>query len=258
MQPQTISELISTLRANPYVLGLIEFGNDRHDDHYAVGDYDLFAVLSECFSSVTSLHFYVGHIPVDLNFITRAEFEELTARDHFRWAALRNGRVIYDPEGSIAPVLVRLQANHAARSPDQLSENTVARTRQWHRHILDKVRGRLETDPVVCRFILSTNMARLIANYFRVRQHTFDGEIQAMAYLQLHEPELFAKITALYTTDDLNEQVELTREISSYVLAPIGGLWQDDEVLAFGTETSSDLQVRAYELFRSLFSGLQQ
>ena len=242
MPPQMISELTSALRAHPSVLGLIEFGNDHHADHYALGDYDLFAVLSEYFSSVTSLHFYVGHIPVDLNFITRAELEHLTARDHFRRTALRNGRIIYDPQGFIIPALTRLQTDHAARNSDRLSENTVARTRQWHRHILDKVRGRLETDPVICRFILSTNMARLVANYFHVRQQPFDGEIQAMAYLRLHEPALFAKIAAFYTTCLL-------------YTSPSPRDRQDDEILAFGTETSSDLQAHGYELFHSLFGG---
>lgn len=149
MSPRTLSELIHALQHNSRVLGLIEFGNDHSNDHYTVGDYDLFAVLTAYPSTVTSLHFYVGRIPIDLNFITRADLEQLTVGNYFRWAALRDGRVIYDPYSVITPALMRLQTEHATRPASPLSENTMARTRHWHRHILDKVRGRLDTVQLV-------------------------------------------------------------------------------------------------------------
>lgn len=253
MPPHTVTELLHILQQHHGVLGLIEFGSDHRNDGYAIGDYDLFVVLTAYFSTVRSLHFSVGSTPVDLNFITQTDLDQLTARDYFRWAALRDGRVVYDPEGVTAPALHRLQHSHAPISAHRLSETTIARTRHWHRHTLDKVHGRLETHPVACRFVLHTNMARLVVNYFHVRHQSFDGDIRALAYLEQHEPSLFAKLTAFYATADLHQQVALTREISAEILAPIGGIWQDNEIIAFGMEESSNMQAEGEQVFRTLF-----
>jgi hypothetical protein len=36
-------------------------------------------------------------------------------------------------------------------------------------------------------------------------------------------------------------------------LAPVGGMWRNDEVLAFGDENSENLQEQGYEVFCKLF-----
>jgi hypothetical protein len=253
MMPQTISEMIALLQHHSLVLGLIEFGSDHQREHYAVGDYDLFVVLMHNDPVVRSLHFFVGSIPVDLNCITLDDLYHLTSTDDFRWIALLDGRILYDPAGVVAQAFAQVRHRQHQAFRNRLSENTVAMTRHWHRHVLDKIKGRLDTMPVFCRFLLSTNISKLIINYFRVRNLVFKGEKHAMEYLQQHEPALFTMLAAFYHTEDIARQVELTYEISNYVLAPVGGMWRDNEIVAFGTEGSTDLQARGYDLFYALF-----
>ncbi len=250
---QTVDEMMSALRRHPGILGLVGFGSDHQVDDYSVGDCDLFVVLKHKESAVGSLHFYVGAIPVDLNLITLDEIRHLDTMDGFRWVALLDGRVLHDPTGKVTYELEVLRRRRQTISPKTLSEHAIARMRHGHKHVFDKIKGRLNTMPIFCRFLLSTDIYWLIETYFRVRHLTFKGEKDAIEYLRHHEPQILEAIAEFYATHDLERQVAIVYSISELVLAPVGGMWRNDEVLAFGDENSENLQEQGYEVFCKLF-----
>jgi hypothetical protein len=163
---QTIDEMMSALRRHPGILGLVGFGSDHQADGYSAGDCDLFVVLKHKESAVGSLHFYVGAIPVDLNLITLDEIRHLDRMAGFRWVALLDGRVLHDPTGKVTYELEKLRRRQST-SPQPLSEHAIARMRHGHKHVLDKIKGRLNTMPVFCRFLLSTDIYWLIETCFQ-------------------------------------------------------------------------------------------
>ena len=250
---QTIDEMMSALEHCPEVLGLVGYGSDHQADDYAMGDCDLFVVLDHKAPSVESLHFYVGDVPVDLNLMTLDEIRHLDVTDGFHLVALFDGRVLHDPIGKATLALEELRRRRQQFSPKELSAHAIAFTRHGHKHVFDKIKGRLDTMPVFCRFLLSTNIYWLIETYFRVRGIVFKGEKHAIEYLQRNEPEIFEAIAEFYTTQDLERQAEIAHAISEQVLAPVGGMWRKDEILAFGDENSENLQEQGYELFCKLF-----
>jgi hypothetical protein len=252
---QTIDEMISTLKHHPSVLGLIVYGSDHQADDYAIGDCDLFVVLDDKDPTVESLHFYVGSVPVDLNLVTLDEIRRLDVTDGFHLVALLDGKALHDPTGKITRTLEELRRRRQQSPPQALSAHAIAFTRHGHRHVFDKIRGRLDTKPVFCRFLLSTNIYWLVGTYFHVRGILFKGEKHAIEYLQHHEPEVYEAMVEFYATHDLERQVEITHAISKQVLAPVDGMWQNDEILAFGDGSSEELQERGHETFRKLFSG---
>jgi hypothetical protein len=167
--------------------------------------------------------------------------------------ALLDGEVLHDPTGKVTHEIEELQRRQQQSSPRELSEHIVAFTRHGHKHVFDKIKGRLDTMPVFCRFLLCTDIYWLIETYFQVRNLVFKGEKHAIEYLQRHEPEIFEAVAKFYATHDLERQVQITRAISEQVLAPVGGLWRDDEIIVFGDEDSVGLQERGYEVFCELF-----
>jgi hypothetical protein len=250
---QSIDEMIMTLTTNPEVLGLIEYGGDQSSENYLAGDVDLFVILKRRDTPVVSLHFYAGGIPVDLNLITLEEISRLEAGQTFQVSALLGGRILYDPTGELAGELTRLRQRRQQAAPETLSAQTIAFIRHGHKHIFDKIRGRLETMPVFCRFLLNANIYWLIQSYFRVRHLTYRGEKRAIVYLQDNEPEIYQALTDFYSVSDLEHQIRLAKWITERVLAPVGGMWRDDEVLAFGDDDSDDLQADGYAMFSKLF-----
>ena len=70
-------------------------------------------------------------------------------------------------------------------------------------HVLDKVRGRLHRDPVLCHFLLSSSVLWLLETYFRVRGIGYLGEVAALNWLQDNDEEAYAAVRAFYGTPDL-------------------------------------------------------
>ena len=248
---ESINEMIRVLESNLRVIGLIEYGSSVRGDTTEAGDYDLFVVLDERPFGVESLHFYVSRVPVDLNLITVSELKELEESDSFRIIALQNGTVLYDSNGLVRELLEKVR--RMGRTPPVLSDHSIAMMRHGHRHVFDKIENRYRSMPTFCRFLLGVNIYWLVESYLRVRGLDFKGGRRAFEYLQVHEPKLYDQITRFYAAVDIEEQVEISRSISETVLAPVGGMWQEGEVLSFGETDVGKLQELGLDMYNILF-----
>jgi hypothetical protein len=253
IRPESIEQMLARLTAHSAVLGLVAYGSDHAADGYTQGDFDLFVVLQEIDSAVESLHFYVAGTPVDLNLITLDRLRSLKREHGFAFFALQNGRVIFDRSGSLNYEIRKLRERAALKEPKELSQHESAFIRHGHRHVFDKLRNRLESMPLTSRHLLHSNIYWLVVNYFRVRGIPYPGEKQALEYLREFAPQVYARLQEFYAAENLEGQVEISRELSQRVLSPIGGLWRREEVLAFGNPDHDDLQRRGNALFRQLF-----
>ncbi len=258
----SLAQMRARLEAHPAVVGLIEYGSRTIAGPAALqprksSDYDLIVILTELCSPVTSLHFDVGTTPVDLSLLSLQALSNLAAGDSFAAHVIATGRLIYDRDGAVAIEQQRLAEQSRDATSTALCAHDVAFIRHGHRHLLDKVRGRLTTAPLLCRVLLNSNLYWLLENYFRVRQRTFPGIQGALLALQQHEPQLYQQIEAFHATDQLAEQVRLTQAMTALVLAPIGGMWRQGEVLAFGDVARQDLRQQGKELFAHLFGDFR-
>jgi hypothetical protein len=114
---QSIPEMIQILQANPYVLGLVEFGSNHSGSAFISGDYDLLVILARIEQNIRSLHFHAGQTPVDLNVRSISSLRQQHYLEGFD-AVFARGRVIYDPTGEVAQQLGRLaQRSQTDRRP---------------------------------------------------------------------------------------------------------------------------------------------
>ena len=252
---KTVDALLRRLETNPNVAGLIRYGTDHQKDGYRVGDYDLFVVVSGWQPPVESLHFSVGETPVDLNLITLEVLSGLAPALSFPQLALGDAVLLFDRTGQVRPALTRLQAALSQTRLEAPSAHAVAFMRHGHRHLLEKVRGRLESEPLLANFLLGVNPYWLLESYFRLRQLPFYGEKRALAYWRQHEPEIYGVLEAFYGTADLKERLRLTERLTELVLEPVGGAWQPGEVLAFGHNGGENdkLAEKGAAVYRKLF-----
>lgn len=229
---RTAQEFVARLAAQPAVAGIVRYGSRGVDAAVAAGegldpagDLDLFVLVDERPSELESIHFYLGEVPVDLSVRTwddverAARREPLTAIDY----TIAGGEILYDRDGTLAARLRALAVRLAGLLPP-LSEHDIASIRFGQRHSLDKVRGRLTSDPVLCRVLLESNVYWLLQHYFLVRWRRFPGEKGALRELAEREPALWCDIVRFDTVADLHERVALAESLNERVLAPIGGL----------------------------------
>lgn len=241
----SIRSLVETLRQHPQVVGLVEYGSAHYVNDFGAGDYDLFVIHDEIQTDVESLHFYVDDVPVDLNLRSLRYLASQNSLAGFE-SALLDGRIIYDRGGVVAERLEQL----SAKAPSPYTEHDIAFTRHGHRHVLDKIRGRLQNEPLLCRLLLNVNIHWLINSYFGVRGLPYQGEKHALAYLADNEPEIYALIDEFYKLP-VEEQIEQTERLTELMLSPVGGAWKTGELLAFG-EGVADLQSQGQLLYRLL------
>ncbi|MCU0653012.1 MAG: hypothetical protein MUD10_02025 [Candidatus Pacebacteria bacterium] len=250
IEMQTIEGMLIALKSNKNVLGLLEYGSSRQHDDFLTGDYDLFVILRTKDSDIESLHFYINGIPVDFNIKTLGEIKKLKFAEGFE-TALLGARIIHDPAGKVRQELQKLTRRHNKHKSAGITAHEIALTRHGHKHIFDKIKGRTEKAPLLCRLLLNANIYWLIETYFNVRNMQFMGEKLAVDFLEKNEPEIFRLINDFYSAEGLNEKEEISKRLTELILAPVGGSWNGDELLAFGDEKK--LQQKGEELFQKLF-----
>ena len=252
MKMQSIEEMLAILKSNPNTLGLVEYGSPHKSDNYETGDYDLYVILQDKAHNIESLHFYIKTIPVDLNVRSLQEIQGLEFVKSFE-TSLLDGRIIYDPTKKVSQELQKLKERQKTYYPKKFSEHSIAFARHGHKHVFNKIKGRLDTMPLLCRFLLNTNIYWLVETYFNVRNLPFRGEKHALNHLKENEPDIYQGIKDFYSATSLQQQVGISRRLTELVLRPVDGQWKDDEVLAFGDEETKDLQNKGKELFQELF-----
>lgn len=246
---ETVTELVDRLRDHPDVVGLIEYGGARAEEGVEEGDYDCCAVVDWPEAPVESIHFFVGGVPVDLNVRALPQLRDEDVQRDFD-ASVLSGHVAYDPTGIVARLRDELTLDERALPP---TPHDVARQRHTHRHTFDKIRGRLEDRPLLCRLRLNKSVVALVEQYFWFRERPWEGEKDALIHLEEHDPEVYELLQAYHGTLDLAEQFEYAERLAQVILEPIGGFWHEDELLAFCEDDDEDLQARGRLVYRKLF-----
>ena len=243
---KSIGQMVQALSDSPLVLGLIEYGSTSATNAEVIGDYDLIVVLNHEYPNVESLHFYVDGNPVDLNLRSLDEIRNLQCAAGFE-SVLLDGRVIFDPSGSVAQELHHLSERHRQSTPASLSAEGIAFIRHGTKHIFDKVEHRIHSNPTLCAFLLHQNVYWLIHNYLALRGLEFRGEPSTLDFLKQNEPETYGLVERFYMSRSLQEQLNLAISIAHLTLEPVGGMWGGDELLVFGDVEAGQ------EMFARLF-----
>ncbi len=251
---RTPGDLVARLEANPDVVGIARYGGRHPSDGSLGGDLDLYAFLERRDPGVESLHFHVGEIPVDLGLRTLEDLRRDEPEPDFD-RVLVGAEVLYDPSGQLDRELDAARRRWG-RAPGSLSENGIAFQRFSQQHLLDKVRHRTESDPLLCELLMGTNVYWLLQNYFHVRGLPYPGEKGALAWVGEKEPRMHDAIRRFYACRDLGGKLAISERLTELVLDPIGGAWRKGEVLALGADDGVDgLQVRGQRVFSALFGA---
>jgi len=246
-----VADLIECLRRNPNVVGLVRYGRRRVQDDSPGGDFDLFAFLDVGFPDLEGIHFYWASTPVDLSLRTLGDLERETPLSYID-RRLPDGEILLDRTGSLSEDLSAAAARWGDH-PGPMPESEATITRFYQSHVLDKVRGRLATDPIFCEMLLSTNITWLLHILFKVEQDPFPGERGALEWVRKHRPDIAERIACFFGSRGLERRLQLSEELTELILEPIGGVWRRGEVLGTSEDPSATgLAEQAHRAFVSL------
>lgn len=231
----SVEELIIRLQQHPEVLAIANYGS-RQVGKPGPGDIDLVVVVARKVR-VESIHFFVGDTPVDLNLRSLSQLTAacpVSSIDH----AFADAKVIYDPDGILQ------EANYSIRSWQKAPSVDVEFERFSKGHLLFKVKDRLDQNPLLCELLLGANVHWLLTAYFALRKLPFPGEKRALEYLREKEQAIHDLLEEFFREKDVHRKYQISKRLTEFVCAPVGGPWRQDEVLVLGLDgqKSGDLQ----------------
>lgn len=79
---------------------------------------------------------------------------------------------------------------------------------------------------------------------------TFPGERAALTWFREHDPGIFSRIASFFETNDVQTRFSLSVELTEAVLEPVGGPWQQGEVIGIGVDDcATNLKEKAGRAF---------
>lgn len=249
---QSLSELIDRLKESHRVIGIVRYGSRIPEYMSLGGDFDLFVFLGDNSLDIESLHFFIEDIPVDINLRTLQDLD-LNKPLSFIDFALIDGDLLYDKTGILKEKISSLTQRWKMQA-NELTENEKSWERFSQKHILDKVKGRLNKELLLCEFLLNTNIYWLVQNYFRIRRIPYPGEKDALEWINTKDTKIHNKIEDFYRTKDIKKKLEISEELTELILSSIGGSWRKGELLTLGrNKQGNDIQLKGKKLFNEIF-----
>ncbi|NIA16375.1 MAG: hypothetical protein GWP08_20130 [Nitrospiraceae bacterium] len=240
---RTIKELVGRLAKCPNVTGLVRYGGRHVEDMSPGGDFDLFVIVNDRPKGLEGMHFHVGGVPIDVSMRTLDDLHSespLTRID----IHLASGEVLVDKTGRLQELLPPLAQRWQASLPEA-GPNDQAAARFHQSHALNKVRGRIDSEPLLCHFLIATDVFWLVQSYFSVRRLAYPGEKPALEVIRTSAPAIFRLIENFYAETELRTKLAILEDMTDRILEPIGGTWKQAEVLSLAEEGyPEDIQPR--------------
>lgn len=229
----SLTELVERLQQSPSVLGILRYGGRKLGDESKGGDFDLYVITTERsrtrVTNIESIHFYVNGIPVDMNIRTPADLGSETPPFPMD-ILLAAAEIIYDKQGTLEELLNKASVTWNTTSLS-LNPNRMNWERFSQKHVLDKLRHRINQNVLLSQLLLNTNIYWLLCNYFLVRNIPYPGEGSALEYLHQNDPEIYDKMTHFYQCTDMEQKFKINEELTDLILEPANGPWGNEETL---------------------------
>jgi len=226
---KTIESFLEHLKKNDNILGIVEYGGRTYNDMSIGGDYDLTIIFENPISTnFNGVHFHINNIPIDCMLLSIQDFMSDVPSNDFMFVHL-NCKILYEKDNIISKLINRIQ--DAWSTPTELSDFEKTLFRFTFRHVLDKLKYRLHGNELYAKYFIYSSVDWFLSCYARIKGWEIGKPKLHLKLIEIEEPELYNIILKLYAENSLEIQFELLAQCADYMLEPIGGLWNDNEVL---------------------------
>jgi predicted nucleotidyltransferase len=264
----SLAEVVEHLRLHQAVAGVLAVGSTGRGELNPSSDYDIVVILAEM---PVPLHVGVTNIAgrfADIIFHTTAQVDTfLEANQPFgfwHWTGrligwLQESKILFDRNGRVH------QAQEKAQTGEWLAPSGMERgVKAWNgvNYNLLVLRRYLASDDPLYLATADLRMmiygpADLFFNYFEARCLRWNGEKQAIHYLQQHDPGYLSLFNQFLIEGDRNVRFRLYEALAERTLAPIGPLWRttDTVMMVDAEEVTSAMEKAALDFWNDLVGG---
>jgi len=232
-------------------------------------DYDLVVVLN---TMPVPLHVgltWINHRLTDLLFVRTEELDDIKALAEpvsapkpigrlIHW--FQSGKILFDRSGRLQRCQSKVRTGTWTKVAGEFEVYGA-----WFgvNYNLAQTRRMLASDDPDYRMTAKVRMAiygtsGLLWDYFTIRRMPWEGEKQALRYLESHDPEYYKLFHQFVKAGTCEKRLRLYEQLAKRTTAPVGGLWGDnDTALLFqeGTELQPGMAESALSFWDSLISN---
>jgi len=246
-----LESLIKHLISIKCVVGIIQYGSRDYKDMKLGGDYDLTVIIenNDLFPNVEGLHFYVGKIPVDFVIRTISDFKGEKMKNKFDIIHFYS-KIIYD-RNSILEEILKEAKDKWNYKENRLDYNNITKLRFRLTHVINKLEHRLHNNFIYSMYYLNEAIRISLKAYIEIKSLHKEVVRVCILHIKENDNELEEKILTFYNTTNLEEKFLLIKKIIKMILEPIGGLWEENEILFHGNkiEISNQEKIEIFKLF---------
>jgi len=267
--PLILEEVIVRLSKSEAVEGILLIGSANEGRLTSASDYDLVVVLNKM---PVPLHVgltWINHRLTDLLFVKAGELDDITALAEpvsapkpmgrlIRW--LHSGKILFDRSGRLQRCQSKVRSGTWTKAANEFEVYGA-----WFgvNYNLAQTRRMLASADPDYRMTAKVRMviygtSGLLWDYFTIRRMPWEGEKQALRYLESHDPEYFKLFHQFVKAGTCEKKLRLYEQLAKRTTAPAGGLWgENDTALLFqeGTELQLGMVESALSFWDNLISN---
>ena len=227
----SLVEMIEHFKNNDMIEGILEYGSKHYYEKDANGDYDLTIITTEkVFTSLAGVHFYVQNTPVDCMIKSLSDFYIEKPSNKFDYVHL-DADILFDRSGKIAAMLRVI--NEKWKIESELPEREISRFRFTLSHVINKLNNRIlkEEYYMFCCHIMASAISHSLDCYCRLYNLPFGKPLLYFNHMKENNHKLYSLYQEYYNARALTSKFKLLKSIINILLANIGGIWKEGEVI---------------------------
>lgn len=235
----SLDKTLNRLKTSKMVDGLALFGAQTVNPDNPISDYDLLILVRNPPILIFQMLTHIDGRMADVVFVETDTVDTLLTLDEPVTATsiegmlmlkIHQAQIVYDASGRLERVrqytLNRIQSNRwLLPSP----ANSLYGAWFWQNHLLFHVKRMVQSkDPVYLTAVdmmLLSGVSDLCRIYYQVHNLPWQGEKDAVRYLQTDDPYYLNLLRACLAETNRVRKVSLYEELVTQTLAPIGALW---------------------------------
>ena len=257
----SLENLITTLKNNEIVAGIVVAGSKGRNELKPESDYDIVLILQNYPHPMHVLLTTIEGRMSDIAFWSVEQLDHMLKMDKvegniaestvFNW--IYTGNIEYDPGGKLAAI--------KSHKPDFLiGDNPREQFRLWYQINFNLYHGErmLKSDDEVYLMAMDFRFLYMLLEvldaYMINRGIPQRGEKHTIRYLKEHSPEHLKLYLAALQASNRQEKFKFYKQFAEIALEPVGGLWANHQVTAFNLhqEMPLDNHGELFEFWREL------
>lgn len=236
----SLTDIISNLKTKDQVTAVFLTGSGANSSLTDHSDYDLVIILADDEIDVKSVYTFIDNKFADIFFFTEKNVKELAEETEvnpnsmngilLNW--LNNAKIEFDKTGSISELQNKIKNGHFTTAIPEDEVTSILNKVNYN--FICNQRYHQSQDDLYLKALdikLLYSVVELITAYFTFRQIPWQGEKQAISYLETNDPAFYRQFQNFLASKDIDERMRFYGKLFNLAIPNPLNRWDNNIVI---------------------------